>query len=68
MARGDAAGRIGLVRHPQHLAVCSGSISMWGILLSRHSGFRKLVMFLAIAQQAVIGSWSEWHQEIQRIE
>ena len=34
MVRRDSAHRIGLVRHPPRLAVCSGSISIWTILSS----------------------------------
>ena len=56
MVPGDWAHLIGLVRYAIALADCSKSISMWGILLSQHSEFRKLVMFVAVSQQAVIGS------------
>jgi len=56
MAPRDSAHRIGPVRHSLAFADCSDSISMRGILSSRHSEFRKLVMFVAVAQQPVIRS------------
>jgi len=51
MERRDSASQIGLVRHPPRLAICSGIISMWRILLSWNSEFRKLVMFVPVAPQ-----------------
>jgi len=56
MSPGDSAHRICPVRHSLAFTDCSGSISMWGILSSRHSEFRKLVMFVAVAQQPVTRS------------
>ena len=68
MARGDWAHWIGLVRYAIALANHSKSISMWEIPLSGHSEFRKLVMFMALAQQPVTASRNGWHQDIEHIE
>jgi len=54
MTPGDSAHQTGPVRHPLALGDCIGGTSMWGILLLRDSEFRKLVMFVAVAQQPVV--------------
>ena len=56
MVPGDWAHWIGLVRYAIALADCSKSISMWGILLSQHSEFRKLVMFMAVSRRPAVQS------------
>jgi len=68
MVRGDSAHRVGLVRHPCCLVDWSGRISMWGILLSQDSEFRKLVMFVPVAPQPWVIWEKGWHDEIQLVE